>query len=93
MALEAAAKDSPSGFVVDLTQAIYIDSAGIAALVTAYRRVSKTGGGLALVVPEGNVRRLLSLIRLEVLPGLFICDDPGSAERALPGSAERTLPA
>jgi len=80
-ALDSSVKESPGGFVVDLTEVGYIDSAGIAAIMAAYQGLRPSGGRLVLVVTNENVREILALIHSEELPGLFICDDMSTAER------------
>jgi anti-sigma B factor antagonist len=50
--------------LVDLTNLIQIDSSGISALVRQCTGLSRKGGSLRLVVPEGRVRDALTLTRL-----------------------------
>ena len=84
-ALDGSAEGSPRGFVVDLTEVGYIDSAGIAAIMSAYQRLTSSGGKLALVITNAYVRETLALIRTEELSGLFICDDIPAAEQVFSG--------
>lgn len=75
---------SPAGFVIDLKDTVYIDSAGVAVIISAYRRISKTGGMLAIVKPESDgVRRVLDLIGLHMLPHIVMADDVAAAQKAL----------
>lgn len=80
-ALDSSVKESPEGFVVDLTEVGYIDSAGVAAIMAAYQGLRPGGGRLVLVVTNENIREILALIHSEKLPGLFICDDIPAAEQ------------
>lgn len=83
-AIDNALDRSPMGFTVDLTDTSYIDSAGVAVIIGAYRRVSKVGGVLAVVRPvHEGVRRVLDLIGLHMLPNILIADDLASAQEAL----------
>lgn len=89
-AIDDAIDQSPQGFIIDLTDVTYMDSAGVAIVISAYRRLSKAGGRLAVVTPKSkNVRRILDLIGLEMLPGVIVRQDAASAEDTLAaGSAE-----
>lgn len=81
-ALDDVIKTSPNGLVIDLAQTDYIDSAGIAALMSAYQRL-RGHGVLALVVSNENIKSILSLVHLEKLPGVAVTEDRESAERAV----------
>ncbi|MHB9038104.1 MAG: STAS domain-containing protein [Armatimonadota bacterium] len=82
-AIESAASKAPDGFVIDLSDVQYIDSAGISALVFAYRRMCSTGGKLAVVISDKNVRRIVTLTRLETLPGISLFESADEAESFL----------
>ena len=60
--------------VADLTQTRFCDSAGIAALVRAWKRASALGAGFRVVVPAGPVLRILQVLGgdriLDVYPSL-----------------------
>ncbi len=86
-ALDEAVEQSPKGFVIDLTRVPYIDSAGIAAILNAYQRLHPVGGKLALVLVEGDVKRIISLIHLEMIPGFFLCENVAAAKQALASEA------
>lgn len=57
--------DSRHKLLVDLTGCDFIDSSGLSALVTAYKRAGSAGGELRLVCPPGNVRRLIEVVALD----------------------------
>lgn len=80
--IDEALTASPEGFAIDLSEVTYIDSAGIAAIMSAYRRVYPNGR-LAVVAADRNVRSVLRLIHLEQLPGIFLLDTLADAEKAL----------
>jgi anti-sigma B factor antagonist len=82
-AIESAASKAPDGFVIDMTDVRYVDSAGISTLVFAYRKVCPNGGKLAVVISDKNVRRIVTLTRLETLPGISLFEDVAEAESFL----------
>ena len=83
-AIDAAIGRSPKAFVIDLSDIAYIDSAGVAVVISAYRRVSKAGGMLAVIKPVSEgVRRVLDLIGLRMLPGIIVTDNPAAAQEGL----------
>jgi anti-sigma B factor antagonist len=63
--LNVAVRCSAGGVVVDLSGVELIDSTGIAVLLNALRRMTRSRRRLALVCPGGPVRRALRLARLE----------------------------
>lgn len=71
-ALDAGAR----GLVVDLTRATFLDSAGVSALVRTSRRASATGTTLRLAVTAPSVLRVLDLVGLDRLIGVY----PGVSE-------------
>lgn len=85
MALEKAVAGSPKGLVIDLSDAVYIDSAGIQAIFGAYRTVHSSGGKIGIVAGNQNMRDLIGIVNLDMLPGVFLRDDLASAEQALGG--------
>lgn len=53
-------------FVVDLSQATFMDSAGMSALVSLLKRARQAGGDVILVKPEDpEAHRILSLTRFD----------------------------
>lgn len=90
-AIDNAISRSPTGFIVDLSDISYIDSAGVAVIIGAYRRVSKAGGILAVVKPtHEGVRRVLDLIGLHMLPNIIVAEDLQTAEEALANRAPKS---
>ena len=61
-ALDAALADGGPRIEVDLAQVPYIDSTGIGVLVGAARRAADSGAAFAVVNPQRNVARVLSLL-------------------------------
>lgn len=85
-ALSEAVRESPQGFVIDLSDVTYIDSAGLQAVISAYRSVYNADGSIALVMVHRNVRAIFELMQLHTLPRFSICDNLDSARQALPAS-------
>lgn len=88
-ALDRSVDESPEGFVIDLSGAGYIDSAGIQSLLSAYQRVRVRGGRLALVVGDAGMRDLIAVVHLDALPGMFVTQDLESALRAFDAWPQR----
>lgn len=82
-AIEQAIRSSPSSLVVDLSETTYLDSAGVAAIIAGYQQLRRTNGKLALVITDKNVRRILDLVRLDVLPGFSIHSELEPAKQAV----------
>ena len=54
---------------VDMSGVTFIDAGGIGGLVAAANRARRAGGGLSLLAPSPQVRRLLDVFHLdEILP-------------------------
>jgi anti-anti-sigma factor len=81
--LEKALEESPEGFVVDLSFTEYIDSAGIAVIIYAYQQLAERAGRLVLVTRNRNVWRILSLIHVEMMPGMYLRENVDEAEELL----------
>lgn len=75
--LEAAAV-SPGTLVVDLSQTTFCDTAGIHALVSAYKQAQSEGGEVRLVIATPAVRRIFTLTGLDNIIPHF-----GTREQAL----------
>lgn len=83
-AFDAAIARSPGAFIVDFTGISYIDSAGVAVVISAYRTICKAGGALGIVRPTSPAaRRVLELVGLQSLPGVVIADDLQTVQQAL----------
>ena len=81
-AAKQAVKDSPRGFILDLSGASYIDSSGIGVVIVTYRDL-RPEGRLAIVATNACVRHQLTLIRPDQLPGMTLHEDLSSAEQAI----------
>jgi len=78
---------------VDMSGVAFIDAAGIGVLVAAANRAREAGGGLSLLAPSGQVRRLLDIFHLdEILPSAQRSGGPfvaGSAAGRFPQPPRR----
>jgi len=64
---------SAEGVVIDLSDCDFIDSAGIAAIVDAWRAHNENGGGsVALAAPSGQVDRIIRITGLAAYIPVFI---------------------
>ena len=61
----AAATRGPATVIVDMTRTHACDTAGLHVLVRAHRRALAQGGGLWLVMPSPEVRRLFAITGLD----------------------------
>lgn len=55
---------------VNLTEASFMDSGGLAALINLHRSAERANGRLTVVCPDGPVRRLFAISGTEALFGL-----------------------
>jgi len=69
--LNAMIKKRPERIVIDLSHATYIDSAGIAALISAMQEVKAYGGKFFLSGVQEIIRSILETSRLDRLFWLF----------------------
>jgi anti-sigma B factor antagonist len=53
--------------VVDLTDTTFMDSMGLSVLVRAFKRLRHGGADLVLRSPNGSVRRVLNITRLDTV--------------------------
>jgi anti-anti-sigma factor len=65
--LERAEQKPGTGLVIDLRQVAFIDSTGIGELVGCHRRCRATGRGLAFVVPDGTIRKILGVTGMDAV--------------------------
>lgn len=80
-AIDHTISDCSPGMVIDLTSLDFIDSSGIAAIVSTQHSLHENGRLLVLVTCNSNIKRTFSLIHLDSLPGLSLCDDMPAAAR------------
>ena len=70
-ALAEAARHAQGTFVVDMTKTRFCDTAGLHALVAAYKRSQTEGGQVLLVMPGSGVLRIFAITGLDsVIPNV-----------------------
>jgi anti-sigma B factor antagonist len=57
--------------LVNLTNVLYIDSAGLSVLIAAHRKAQNAGGFLGLVNPQQPVQQVLKLTRVDKIFQIF----------------------
>jgi anti-anti-sigma factor len=62
--LDGIVRKGSGDVVLDLRDAVFIDSAGLHILLTAHRRLTRASRRLAVICVEGPVRRVIELARL-----------------------------
>jgi anti-anti-sigma factor len=67
----SAATEHSARVILDLSDVTYMESRPFGTILVASRRLDGLGGGLSLVVPEGNVRRLFHASGLDADLALF----------------------
>lgn len=82
-ALQEAAERASGGFIIDLSAATYIDSAGIQAIYAAYSKIDPTKDYLTLIMGNVRIRSVLEMVHLEQLPGISIYANLDEAKQAL----------
>ncbi|HEY3297956.1 MAG TPA: STAS domain-containing protein [Armatimonadota bacterium] len=82
-ALQRVLIESPKGFMVDMTDLTYIDSAGIQSILSVYKKLRPAGGIMVLVIKSGAVKDIFDLLHLDVFPGIAILDSISSAKQLL----------
>jgi anti-anti-sigma factor len=65
--LMAAISGGDVRLAVDMSGVTFIDAAGIGVLVAAANRARQAGGGLSLLAPSWQVRRLLDIFHLDAI--------------------------
>jgi anti-sigma B factor antagonist len=75
--LMAAISGGDVHLAVDMSGVTFIDAIGIGVLVAAANRARQAGGGLSLLAPSRQVRRLLDVLHLDaILPAAQRSGDP-----------------
>jgi anti-anti-sigma factor len=69
--------------LIDLSDATYMDSAGVQAVLNAYVRVNRAGGRIAVVTQHEIVISILQIISADRLPGFFLCENVDAAAKML----------
>jgi anti-sigma B factor antagonist len=83
-----AAIDGTAVLVVDLSDVTFIDSMGLGALLGTMKRFRDSGGQFRLVVPRGEVRRVLEMTLLD---RVFVVDRTREAALAAGAASDRAV--
>jgi len=78
-ALGEAAGRRPGGFVVDMRRTRFCDTAGIHALVLAYKRAGAEGGDVRVVIAGAAVARIFAITHLDAVMPLYASLDEALA--------------
>lgn len=68
--------------ILDLSQVSYMDTAGVSMVFTTAKQIIERHGELRLVLPPGNVRRILEIAGVDKLPNTKIFSYEEEARRA-----------
>jgi anti-sigma B factor antagonist len=68
--LHAIVRRTHGDLVIDLREAVFIDSAGLYVLLNVHRRLDRAGRKLTVVCDEGPVKRVIELARLDETLGV-----------------------
>lgn len=85
-ALDRAVDDSPGGFIIDMSNLDYIDSAGIQAIFAAYQRIRLVEGRIVLIVTTEPIKSIIDLVRPDLLPGMEVSANLTDAAAGLAGA-------
>lgn len=88
--LDEAAQEGLGGFIIDLTEGTYLDSAGIQAILRIWSERRDSGIPLVIVVGNARVRTVLDIVRLDQLPGIRMVATLEEAKEILRASATVT---
>jgi anti-sigma B factor antagonist len=83
-ALDEAANRAPEGFIIDLSYATYMDSAGVQAILAIYAKMRESEGCLVVIVGNVRIRSVLEVVHLEQLPGVCVPPSLEEARRVTP---------
>ena len=79
--LDAAIRDTPGAFIVDLSETTFLDSSGLNVLLRARAILGRADRALVIVCPPGRARRVFEVAGIVDLLALF--DTRGQAAASL----------
>lgn len=71
-AIKRLLRDDVKELTIDLSRTVYVDTAGVAMIFWTTKQLNDRGGCLTLIVPTGDVRRILELAGVGSLPATKI---------------------
>jgi anti-sigma B factor antagonist len=83
---------SPSTLIVDMSGTTFCDSAGVNALVRAYKRACASGAGMRLVVTAPNVQRVLAITGVDSLVDIYLSVGAALAAAGQPAQGGKPRP-
>jgi anti-sigma B factor antagonist len=84
--LDEVVRDQPRQVTVDLSELRMVDSSGVGALVSLYKRVKGYGGDATFTGVTSQPLVIFKLLRLDVVFGLASLEQPSQAIEAPPAS-------
>jgi len=78
----------PALLVVDMSATDFCDSAGVNALIRAFKRAAANGTEMRLVVPNRNVQRILALTGVDRLIDIYPSVSAATADVTHSGEAD-----
>ncbi|OLP18342.1 hypothetical protein BST81_11140 [Leptolyngbya sp. 'hensonii'] len=79
--IDLALEEGYQHFLIDMQDAMFMDSSGLSFLVTAYKRVRSAGGTLSLCSLKGQAAMLVEITRMDKM--LDIYSDRDAFQRAI----------
>jgi anti-sigma B factor antagonist len=87
VSLQAAVRPHLALLIADLSTTTFLDSTGVREVVQAYRKAHQSGTDLRLVVPDGQVLRILAISGVDTLLPIYP-DVAAAIEGKLPDSGD-----
>ncbi|MEG1929531.1 MAG: STAS domain-containing protein [Anaerovorax sp.] len=63
--LEEIYSEKKADFLMDISELVYMDSTGLGVIIGAYGRMKESGNKLTLLKPASNIKKLLSITKLD----------------------------
>lgn len=73
-AIKRLLEEKTNAMVIDLTRVDYLDTAGVAMIFWTAKKLYDRGGHLHVVIPPGNVRRILEMAGMNSIPATSVYD-------------------
>lgn len=75
-------EEAKAVLIIDLSQLSYMDTAGVSLIFTTAKKIIERDGELRIVLPPGNVRRILEIAGIDKLPNTKIFKSESEARAA-----------
>ena len=70
-------EDNCQRLLIDLTEVVYLDSAGLSVLIAAHRKAQNTGASLGLVGPQQPIRQVFNITGVDKVILIFATLEEG----------------